>query len=59
MTTGTVGTDKGVGLGLAFGILTIAAAAYTIFAPTQFSSALGFGAAITLAVLSVAALHVY
>lgn len=59
MTTGTVGTDKGVGLGLAFGILTIAAAAYTLVAPSQFGSALGFGAAVTLGVLSVAALHVY
>ena len=59
MTTGTVGTDKGVGIGLAFGILTLAAAAYTVVAPTQFGSALGFGAAITLAVLSVAALHAY
>lgn len=59
MTTGTVDTDKGFGLGLAFGILTIAAAAFTLFAPTQFSSALGFGAAVTLAVLSVAALHIY
>lgn len=59
MTTGTVDTDKGLGLGLAFGILTILAAAYTIFAPSQFGSALGFGAAMTLAVLAVAALHLY
>lgn len=59
MTTGTVGTDKGVGLGIAFGILTLAAAAYTIVAPSQFGSALGFGAAITLGVLCVAALHSY
>lgn len=59
MTTGTVSTDKGVGLGLAFGILTIVAAAYTLIAPSQFGSALGFGASVTLAVLSVAALHVY
>lgn len=59
MTTGTVDTDKGVGIGLAFGILTLAAATYTIIAPTQFGSALGFGASIALAVLAVAALHAY
>lgn len=59
MTTGTVESDKGVGLGIAFGLLTIAAAAYTLFAPTQFTTALGFGAAVTLGVLTVAAIHLY
>lgn len=59
MATGTATSDKGVGLGLAFGILTLIAAVYTFAAPTQFQTALGFGTAITLAVLSIAALHVY
>lgn len=59
MTTGTVASDKGVGIGLAFGILTLAAAAYTFAAPTQLGTAIGFGAALTLSVLAIAALHVY
>lgn len=59
MTTGSVTSDKSLGIGLAFGVLTLAAAVYTFAAPTQFGTALGFGAAVTLAVLAIAGIHVY
>lgn len=49
----------GVGIGLALGVLTAAAAAYTFVAPGQFQTAVGFAAAVTLAALSVAAIHVW
>ncbi|CQH52594.1 MULTISPECIES: hypothetical protein [Halobacterium] len=60
MTTGsTQETDMGVGVGLAFGLLAVAAAAYTFVAPGQFQTALGFAGAVTLSALCVAALHVW
>ncbi|MFB6072765.1 MAG: hypothetical protein ABEJ88_07340 [Halobacterium sp.] len=60
MTTGSAQeTDMGVGIGLALGVLTAAAAAYTFVAPGQFQTAVGFAAAVTLAALSVAAIHVW
>lgn len=59
MATGTATSDKGVGVGFAFGILSLIAAVYTFAAPSQFQTAVGFGSAITLAVLAIAALHVY
>jgi hypothetical protein len=52
-------TDMSVGVGLAFGLLTVAAAAYAFVSPGQFQTAVGFGAAVTLAALSVAAIHVW
>lgn len=52
-------TDMGLGLTLLFGALTIAAAGYTVVAPSQEASAWGFAAAIALAAVSVSALHVY
>lgn len=52
-------TDMGVGIGLALGLLAVAAAIFTFVAPGQFETALGFGGAVTLATLCVAALHVW
>ena len=52
-------TDMGVGIGLVLGLLTVAAGIYTFVAPGQFETALGFGAAVTLAALCVAAIHVW
>jgi hypothetical protein len=52
-------TDMGVGVGLAFGLLTAAAAVYAFVSPGQFQTAVGFAAAVTLAALSVAAIHVW
>ena len=60
MTTGSAQeTDMGVGIGLLFGLLAAAAAVYTFVAPGQFESALGFGAAVALASLCVAAIHAW
>lgn len=59
MATGTATTDKGVGMGLVFGILTLAAAVYTFAAPTQLGTAIGFAGAVTFAILCIASLHVY
>ncbi|MFB6147107.1 MAG: hypothetical protein ABEJ08_05410 [Halobacteriaceae archaeon] len=52
-------SDKGIGVTLALGTLTLVAAGYTFVAPTQELTAWGFAAAVTLAVLTVAALHVW
>lgn len=49
----------GVGIGLATGLLAVAAAVYTFVAPGQFETALGFGAAVAFATLSVAAIHIW
>jgi len=49
----------GVGVGLVLGTLAAAAAVYTFVTPGQFQSALGFGAAVTFAALSVAAIHIW
>jgi hypothetical protein len=60
MTTGsTQETDMGIGVGLAFGLLAVAASAYTFVAPGQFQTALGFAGAVTFSALCVAALHVW
>jgi len=60
MTTGsTQQTDMGVGVGLAFGLLAAAAAAYTFVAPGQFQTALGFAGAVTLSMFCVVAIHVW
>lgn len=55
----TDATDRGIGLTLLFGLLTAIAAAYTLFAGSQAASAVGFAAAMTLATLAVAAIHLY
>lgn len=52
-------TDKSLGIAMLFGALAVAASLFTFAAPTQYLSALGFGAAVTTAVLAVAAFHLY
>ncbi len=49
----------GIGIGMALGLLAVAASAYTFVAAGQFQTALGFAAAVTLSVLCVAAFHVW
>jgi hypothetical protein len=49
----------GIGIGLALGLLAVAASAYTFVAPGQFQTALGFAGAVTFSALCVAALHVW
>ena len=52
-------TDMGVGVGIIFGLLTVAAAVYAFVSPGQFETAVGFAAAVTLAALSVAAIQIW
>jgi len=52
-------TDKGVGLAVLFGLLALAAAAYTAVAPTQELTAWGFALAVTLGVVLVVLIHAY
>ena len=52
-------TDMGVGIGLLLGLVTVAAAVYAFVSPGQFQTAVGFGAAVTLAAACVAAIHVW
>jgi hypothetical protein len=52
-------TDLGVGLGMAFGLVSLAGAGYMIAAPSQTATAWGFAAAVTAGVLAVGALHAY
>lgn len=52
-------TDMGVGIGLLLGLITVAAAVYTFVSPGQFQTAVGFGATVTLAAASVAAVHIW
>ncbi|AAG19240.1 MULTISPECIES: hypothetical protein [Halobacterium] len=52
-------TDKGVGVGIVFGLLTAAAAAYAFVSSGQFQTAIGFGAAMVLAALSVGAIQLW
>lgn len=49
----------GVGIGIVLGLVTVAAAAYAFVSPGQFQTAVGFGAAVTLAATSVAAIHIW
>jgi hypothetical protein len=58
-TQSTQETDMGVGIGLVLGALTAAAAAFAFVTPGQFQTALGFGAAVLFASLTVAAIHVW
>lgn len=52
-------TDMGFGLGLLFGFLAVGAALFTLVAGSQLSSGIGFLAAVALASLSVAAIHLW
>lgn len=52
-------TDEAVGVPIVFGLLTLAVAVYTYVAPTQQSTAWGFAGTVTLAVLTVAAVHLF
>lgn len=52
-------SDVGIGFAAIFGFLALAAAGYTLVAPTQRLTAWGFAATVTLSVLLVAAIHVY
>jgi hypothetical protein len=55
----TESSDVGVGLGMVFGGLALAASVYTLVAATQRRIAYGFAAAVTLGVLTIAVIHLY
>jgi len=55
----TLENDTGLGLAMVFGALTLGAAAYMPFVESQQTTAYGFAAAVTFAVLAVGALHLY
>jgi hypothetical protein len=59
METGTVQSDKGIGLAVLFSVLTIVAAVAMFAAPGQFAKAVGFAVAMIAACLAVAATHLY
>jgi hypothetical protein len=52
-------SDRGIGLTILFGLLAVGAAVGTFAAPSQELAAYAFGAAVTLGVLVVAAIHLY
>lgn len=52
-------TDKRTGVSLLFGLLAAVGAMYLLVGGGQFGRAAGFGLAVVLAALSVAAVHAY
>lgn len=59
MSEGSIESDKGLGIGLAFAVLTLVGAAAMFGAPTQIGTAWGFGAAIVAALVSVVAFQAF
>jgi hypothetical protein len=59
MARNTVQTDKGIGLGALFSILTVLGAVAMLAAPSQFGKAAGFGLAMVAALLAVVGAQVY
>jgi hypothetical protein len=59
MTTETAGTDRGVGLGVLFGVVAGIGAVGMVAAPGQLAKAAGFTLALVGALLSVVASQAY
>lgn len=59
MESGTVQSDKGVGLGVLFAVLTLVGALVMLAAPGQLATAWGFAAAMVAASLAVVAVHAF
>lgn len=55
----TVESDKGLGLGIAFGLLAVVGALIMLAGPTETVKAWGFAAAMATGALAVLAIHVY
>lgn len=55
----TTSTDAGFGAGILFGVLAVAAAVGMYVAQSQANTAWAFAGAVALAVVSVAAFHLY
>ncbi len=59
MSEGTIESDKGLGIGLAFAAITLVGAVAMFGAPSQIGTAGGFGGAMVAAVVSVAAFQAF
>ncbi|MEA1931690.1 DUF7525 family protein [Halohasta litorea] len=59
METGSVDSDKALGVSMAFGVLAVLGALLMFGGPTQLMKAWGFAAALLTAALSVAVIHLY
>lgn len=57
MTAGTTGSDKGLGVGLAFAAIVALGAVFMYVGPSQINRAAGFGVAMVAAILAVSAFH--
>ncbi|MCL9817066.1 DUF7525 family protein [Natronocalculus amylovorans] len=59
MTAGSVTSDKGIGLGMAFAALTLIGAVVMYAGDTQLLRAWGFGAAMIASIIGVVAIHLF
>lgn len=59
METGSVDSDKAIGVSMALGVLAVLGALLMFGGPTQLMQAWGFGAAMVAAALAVVAIHLY
>jgi len=59
MSEGSMESDKGLGVMLAFAAVTLVGAVVMYGAPTQLGRAWGFGAAIVFALLAVVAIQLF
>jgi len=59
METGSVDSDKAIGVSMAFGMLAVLGALVMLGGPTQSMKAWGFAAAMLAAALSVVVIHLY
>ena len=59
MSEGSIGTDKGIGVTLAFAAVALVGATVMYGHPTQLGKAYGFGAAFVFALLAVVAVQVF
>ena len=59
METGSVDTDKAIGVSLSFGVITVLAALLMFGGPSQYLQAWGFAAAMVAASFCVVVIHLY
>jgi len=59
METGSVDSDKAIGIAMAFGVLTVLGALFMFGGATQLMQAWAFAAAMIAASLCVAVIHLY
>lgn len=59
METGSVDSDKALGVSMAFGVLAVVGALLMLGGPSQLMRAWGFAAAMITAALAVVVIHLY